>query len=160
MSTLTPDILFHAPAPLDAEHDELHRELSALLQAPGEVGGAARELARRLHEHFDVEQELAMPLLGLLPALADGVVVPEMARAIEKARRLESALPLMLQEHVAILDALETLAASAQITGRDDVLAFVEKLKLHVRTEEAVLYPAALLIGRYLDCRLGPLARR
>ncbi len=92
MSTLTSDIMFHVPTPLDAEHDELHRQLSALLEAPGEVGAAARELARRLHEHFDVEQELAMPLLGLLPPLAEGVVVPEMGRAIERVRRLESRL--------------------------------------------------------------------
>jgi len=34
-------------------------------------------------------------------------------------------------------------------------VAFAEKLRLHAAIEEEVLYPAAILVGKYVKQRLG-----
>jgi len=50
----------------------------------------------------------------------------------------------------AILAAVERLAEIALEEGRTDLVEFAEKLKVHATTEEQVLYPAAMLVGKYL----------
>ena len=56
----------------------------------------------------------------------------------------------MLEEHKAILVALRHLKEAAQRAGHADIVAFAEQLALHAQTEEEVMYPAAVLVGRYL----------
>jgi len=46
---------------------------------------------------------------------------------------------------------LERLAEVAREEGRVDLVRFVEKLKHHAALEEEVLYPAAVLVGKYLE---------
>lgn len=45
--------------------------------------------------------------------------------------------------------------AAAARAGRDDIVAFAEALVGHAQTEEAVMYPEALLIGQVVRQRLG-----
>lgn len=52
---------FQIPRSLKAEHDELHAELARAAKEPGEIGAAAREVARILHPHFVSEEEFALP---------------------------------------------------------------------------------------------------
>ncbi len=42
--------------------------------------------------------------------------------------------------------------------ARDDVVAFGEALLEHAQTEDAVMYPAAILVGQVVRRRLGVLA--
>ena len=147
-------ITFTIPRPLKVEHDELHAELARATKELGDIGIAAREVARILHPHFVSEEEFALPPLGLLPALAAGTIEPTMKPAIAMARRLKSELPRMLEEHHAIVVALQTLIESARRGQRPDIAAFAEKLSLHAQTEEDVLYPAAILVGEFLQAKL------
>jgi hypothetical protein len=39
-------------------------------------------------------------------------------------------------------------------SGRRDIEVFAEKLTLHARTEEEVLYPAAIVLGQWLEMKL------
>jgi len=86
----------------------------------------------------------------LLPALAEGKVLPEMEAAVAMAHRLKADLGHMLQEHREIVVALEALKEAANSEGNAAAAHFAEKLKLHAQTEEEVLYPAAILVGEYL----------
>src|SRR5690606_23109074 len=52
------------------EHQELDERLRGLTRLSGHVGATARAVARLLHPHFQKEEELALPPLALLPALA------------------------------------------------------------------------------------------
>jgi len=146
---------FKIPPSLKAEHEELHSELAKATTAGGRAGEAAKEVARLLHPHFVKEEEYAMPPLGLLSALAEGKVTPDMAKALAMTDRLKAELSEMLKEHKAIVAALETLAAAAKAEGKTEYVHFAEKLLLHARTEEEVLYPASILIGEYLKLTLG-----
>ncbi|HEY8505800.1 MAG TPA: hemerythrin domain-containing protein [Gemmataceae bacterium] len=142
------------PGSLKAEHDELHAELVRATKAGGKTGEAARAVAKVLHPHFVKEEELAMPPLGLLSDLAAGAVRPEMARVLELTDKLKEDLPSMLKEHEAIVAALETLAEAAEQENKPQPRQLAEKLKQHARTEEEVLYPAAILVGEYVRLKL------
>lgn len=147
-------MLMQVPHSLKVEHDELHAELDRAKNAPGSVGSAAREVARLLHPHFVREEELAMPLLGLLPDVASGQIDRELKPAIELARRLKAELPQMFAEHRAIVNALRELSAAAAHAGRTDIARYATKLRLHAETEEDILYPAAIIVGELIDARL------
>jgi hypothetical protein len=51
--------------------------------------------------------------------------------------------------------ALRRLISAAKREKKPEHARFAEKLMLHAKTEEEVLYPAAILIGEYLKLRLG-----
>ncbi len=138
------------PQPLQQEHEELHAELRHAAQAGGAVGEAARALAKLMHPHFIKEDEFALPPLGLLQPLMEGEVTSEMADVLKLTDRLEAELPAMLAEHKTIVAALERLVLEAKRTERSDIVEFAQKLILHAQTEEQVMYPAALLVGRFV----------
>lgn len=138
---------FQVPEPLHIEHEELHTRLKKAVDEPGAVGEAAREVARRLHPHFVREEEFALPPLALLLRVAVGDLSPEMKDVLPMTRRLRAEHGQMLEEHRAIVRALEQLRAAARAAGRSEQEEFAEALILHAQTEEQVLYPAAMLVG-------------
>lgn len=146
---------FDIPIPLKTEHDELHADLVKATKAGGQTGEAAKAVAKALHHHFVKEEEYALPPLGLLKALSEGRVAPDMAEVTKMTDRLEAELGTMLDEHRNIVAELKKLIEAAKAENRPEVVHFAEKLMLHAQTEEEVLYPAAILIGRYLKLRLG-----
>lgn len=140
---------------MKAEHAELHQELAKAIGAGGKVAETAKVVAELLHAHFVKEEEYALPPLGLLSSLAEGKVTPEMRKAIGISNRLKADLPQMLQEHKAIVSALDKLIAAAKQENKPEHAHFAEKLILHAQNEEEVLYPAAILVGEYLKLKLG-----
>jgi hypothetical protein len=147
---------FTIPEPLKIEHDHLHDDLRRAVAKGGRTGEAARIVAARLHPHFVAEEEFAMPPLGLLATLArsgggHSVSSEDAGRATAMADRLAAEMPRMLAEHREIVSALRSLIAAAQEEGHQDVVEFAGRLMLHAQTEEEVLYPAAILVGRYLQ---------
>jgi hypothetical protein len=140
---------FQIPPSLKSEHEELHAELVQAIQAGGRIGEAAQALAESLHPHFVKEEEYALPPLGLLRFLAEGKVLPEMKNVFSMTDRLKRELPQMLEEHKGIVGKLKDLIEAAGKEGRMEFVHFSEKLILHAKTEEEVLYPASILVG---DC--------
>jgi hemerythrin-like domain-containing protein len=148
---------FTIPLPLQHEHEALHERLRQATGAGGEVGDAAKTLARLMHQHFVKEDEIALPPLGLLAALARGEWSAEMAEVLTLTDRLEAEWPQMLAEHRAIVEALNKLRDAAEHAGRSDIIAFADSLTEHARTEEEVMYPAAVLVGQAVRQRLDQL---
>lgn len=146
---------YKIPQSLKEEHQELHSELAHATQISGKIGDAARAVAEILHPHFVKEEEYALPPLGLLPLLAEGKVTPEMRRISALTDVLKTGLRQMLEEHKAIVAALDNLSRVAKKEKNWGVIHFVKKLILHAQTEEEVLYPAAILVGEYLKLKLG-----
>ena len=155
-----PVVQDHSPGPsakippsLEAEHNEIHADLGKIVEAGGETGEAAKALVAVLHPHFVREQEEVMPLLGLLPDLGNGVLTREIVETAKLGEKLKADLPRMLEEHGKIVAVLEKLQAAAGREKNAEATAFVEKLKQHARTEEEVLYPAAILVVEYVRLR-------
>jgi hypothetical protein len=146
---------FDIPKPLKAEHDELHAELVRATKAGGQTGDAAKTVAKLLHPHFVKEEEYALPPLALLVPLSEGRFEPGMAEVLKMTDRLKPDMPTMLAEHKEIVGALGKLVDAAKAESKPDIVHFAEKLMLHARTEEQVLYPAAILVGELVRMKLG-----
>ena len=138
------------PKSIAAEHRELHEVLARAAAEGGEIGTAAGELERALAPHFKREEEIATPPLGLLPALAHGDATAEMRSVLPMTDALERELPKMLQEHETIRSAVDQFRATAKRNGQQDYMRFADNLAAHARQEEELLYPAAILVGRYV----------
>ncbi|MCU0924627.1 MAG: hemerythrin domain-containing protein [Hydrogenophaga sp.] len=146
---------FIIPQALQSEHEVLHERLRRATQAGGEVGEAAKAVARLMRPHFAKEDEFALPPLGLLGALARGEVSAEMAAVLQSTDRLEAELPQMREEHRRIVDALSKLSEAAARANLNDVVAFAAALVEHAQIEETVMYPAAILVGQVVRQRLA-----
>jgi hypothetical protein len=145
---------FKIPRPLKLEHGELHGKLVKAIAEGGKIGDAATAVAKILHPHFIKEEEYALPPLGLLASLTKKRVSSEMEGVLSMTDRLKKDLPQMLKEHKAIVTALKKLVNAAKKEKKIEYAHFAEKLILHAKTEEAVMYPAAILIGEYLKLKL------
>lgn len=137
------------PISLRKEHEELLSMLERAMATPGEVGEAAQMVFDLLMPHFHREEEFALPQLGSL-TLSGESKVDQPDRVVELTDRLREELPRMLEEHVQIAIALESLRAAAESAGMEEHVKFTELLLLHAQMEEEVLYPASLLIGSYV----------
>lgn len=136
---------------IKTEHLELHEALHRAMAIGGETGQAARAVAAVLAPHFENEEAYAMPPLGVLASLARDEAVPDVDAVLKLTSQLRAALPDMLAEHGKIRGALESLVATAQSERHPDIAEFAKRLAQHAKTEEEILYPAALLIGRYSE---------
>ena len=143
------------PEPLKLEHNELHEDLAWATKAGGRVGEAAKAVARVLHDHFVDEEAFALPPLGILSELSTGQIPSDIRAVLLMTERLKAELPRMLAEHEAIVAALRSLIVAAQAENRPEIVHFAEKLTLHARREEEVLYPAAIVVGEYLKQKTG-----
>jgi len=144
------------PRSLREEHGELHARLVAATKAPGRVGEAARAVAAVLDPHFVREEQIALPPLGLLRALADGrTPAAEMAAVLPLTDSLKAELPHMLTEHMAISVAVQRLGREAKAARNAEAERLADAIRLHALTEEEVLYPAAVLVGDLVRARGG-----
>lgn len=143
------------PESLKLEHEELHSQLAEATKVGGKIGEAAKMVAKIMHPHFVSEEEFAIPPLGILPQLVEGKVNEDLKEILKMTDKLKAGLPKMLEEHKAIVAALDNLVKVAQQENKPEYAAFAEKLKLHAKTEEEVTYPTALLIGKYLKLKFN-----
>ena len=143
------------PESIRREHEAIHSALAAAARGPGRVGAAAKALAEVLHPHFVREEEIALPPLALLAPLAAGSTLPEATRSTvaEMTNALRAEMPRMLEEHERIRSAVAELRTAAESAGAEAQVELADELALHARTEEEVLYPAALLVGELLRAR-------
>lgn len=142
--------LLKTPASIASEHAELHETLERATKESGPLGAAARELDAALAPHFRREEEIATPPLGLLPALSTGEVTPDMRKVLPLTQALERELPQMLHEHEGIRAAARKFRSAAEAAGKTEYVRFSDQLAAHAREEEEILYPAAVLVGRYV----------
>lgn len=142
--------VLHTPQSIATEHRELHETLANAVNEPGELGAAARKLEEVLAPHFRREEEIATPPLSLLADLAQGAATSDMRAVLSMTDALEKELPQMLREHEAIRQAAGEFGAASAKAEREEYVRFAEHLAAHARQEEEILYPAAILVGRYI----------
>jgi hypothetical protein len=143
------------PRSLQTEHAEIHEALEAATRAPGRVGAAAKELAAVLDPHFERENQIALPPLGLLAPLAAGETPAGLQEALAMADALRKEMPRMLEEHERIRAATAKLRAAAREEKAREHEQFTEALAAHAQTEEEILYPAAILVGDVIRARMA-----
>jgi hypothetical protein len=135
---------------MEEEHEELHQQLRKATKIRGKVGEAAIRVAQILHPHFERENELALPVIGVARELMEGKASPDFVKALELADRFKGEYEKMLAEHVEIIKALDELEKAAKRAKKNSVIEFTRKLKAHAKIEEDLTYPAVLMIGKLL----------
>lgn len=143
------------PSSIQREHKKIHDALMAATKANGRVGAAARELAAVLGPHFEREEQIALPPLGLLAPLAAGERPSGMNDVLAMTDALRKEMPRMLEEHTRIRAAVEKLRTVAREEGASEQMQLADELSAHARSEEEVLYPAAMLVGDLIRMRLA-----
>ena len=146
--------LIAIPQSLQTEHEEIHKALVDATRAPGRVGAAAKELAAVLDPHFERENQIALPPLGLLAPLAAGKTPAGLQEVLAMTDALRKELPRMLEEHQRIRAATEKLRTAARDEKASAHEQFAEVLAAHAQTEEEILYPAAILVGDIIRARM------
>lgn len=147
----TSTVVSFIPPAIQAEHQELHERLRQLTSAGGTTGSAAMTVEKLLAPHFVKEEQLALPPLGLLSDLAAGRSPHNSAAIIRMTNALKQAMPRMLEEHKQVAAALQRLQTAAETERNPEAIAFAKALAAHAALEEQVLYPSALLVGKYLS---------
>ena len=137
------------PASLKSGHDALRAVLKRAMREPGRTGEAARAVAQVLDGHMLREEKFALRPLGILKALGRGETPADLAEAASLVQALEREMPQMVDEHRQISELLRLLATAAEAQGKPEYVAFAEEMIVHAHVEEDVLYPAAMLVGRY-----------
>jgi chromosome segregation ATPase len=135
---------------MELEHEELHEALRKAIRMPGKVGVAARQVAQVLHPHFERENKLALPVIGIARELAEEKTSADFPKALELFEKFKPEYEKMLQEHAEIVKALDELEKVAKKAKKKAVIDFAHKLKLHAKTEEDLTYPAVLMVGKLL----------
>ena len=144
---------FAIPAALRLDHDELRTVLVCATAEPGPIGKAAMRLAQLCLPHFEQEEHIVFPVFGLLNELASGDIRPEMADLLPLIYAFHAGH--LSKEHQSIDAAIGALLRAAQAEDCAQVIEFANKLQVHEQVEDAVVYPAVVLIGKYLRHRLG-----
>lgn len=139
------------PRSMKEEHRQLHRELVKTINLGGQVGSAAREVAKTLHPHMERENKLALPVIGATRELAEGKMPPDLSDAFDLSIKFKSEHKRLLQEHAKIEKALNKLERAAMAAKRRDVVRLAKRLKLHAQTEEELTYSAVLMAARLLS---------
>jgi hypothetical protein len=147
-------MLFKAPESLRFEYDEIRAALLSGMRTTGEIGHAVRSVAELLQPHLEKEEAFALPPLAALAPLARGEVIGDATGILESCQRLRRELPMLLQEHQAIVTRLEQLVAASRLSRNDEWARFATKVMCQFRTEEELLYPAAILLGEHLHQRI------
>jgi len=142
------------PEVMGEEHEELHSELRKATKISGPVGKAAKHVAEILHPHFERENELALPVIGIARELAEDRTIPDFIKALELSEKFKTEYQKMLHEHKEIVEALAELEKAAKRARKPATIAFTKRLRMHAKMEEELTYPAVLMVGKLLKQRM------
>ena len=139
--------LLRTPISLEEEHGELMRTLRTAGNRQDKTGEAVRDLLGSLEPHFEKEERVAMPLLGVLPELVSGDKIENLRQIADSQEPLLHEYNSMFQEHKSLIPLIERATGEAAKENHSGTVETLEALVHHARVEEEVLYPAALLAG-------------
>ncbi len=140
------------PSSLEQEHTRIHEELHKIIHSSGNTAKIAKEVQSILQPHFEKEEQLSIPVLGVLQSYVNGTLTKEVKeKALQISQQFKKEYPIMLNEHKQIVAALESLNNTAIQESRQDALTFIKDLKEHAVNEEQITYPATIIIGELLE---------
>jgi hypothetical protein len=147
--------MFRIPEALRLGHDEMRAELVRATAMPGPIGEAAKRVAELCLPHMEREEESVFPVFGLLRDLAEGRVRPEMADVLPLISTFSAWRDRLGDEHYSIAPAIHALLLAAYKEDNREIVEFTYNLRMHERMEDQVIFPTVLLIGNYVQERLG-----
>jgi hypothetical protein len=150
-----PKAALGTPPVIVTKHQHLRDALARATADRGAVGDVARNLERALSSHLKYDEDVVMPPLGLLRPLIDGAEAADPTRVAALAARIEREWPQRQAEHRIILDGAKRLKDAAAREGKRESADLSDLLWTHAVIDDQVLYPASILVARYLASKRG-----
>jgi hypothetical protein len=138
------------PRALAHVHDVLLDQLSYAVSLDSRTGEIARELDGVLKEHLRREDDTMNPVMSALVDMAGGHWPSDADRLGQRFQAAEGAYTRLLGDHAKIAALIGRLNEAAREDGEEEVVRLCDDLLVHLQLEEEVLYPAAVIAGRYL----------
>ncbi len=142
------------PQSMRLEHQNTLEQLTMLSRKSGPVGVEARKTLALYKAHMQREEEFILPPLTLLSQLADGKISPDMKWAIAMSDRVKAEREKTYQEHTAITDAMNALAAAARKAHDAAALDFAQGAVADSLNDLELIEPMSIVIGDYLKAKL------
>lgn len=141
------------PSSIKNEHEYLLGKLKGYTFLPDSTGAAAKKLIELMQHHFKEEEDYALPPLGLLPLLTSGKIPENEKEIISLTEKLKSQLTHLNAEHQFIKVYLDELIQVAKKENHTEIIEFEKEIHQHASMEEEIIFPAAILVGEYLQLK-------
>jgi len=139
------------PTSIKNDHENLLQKIRECSLFQDSTGALAKKLSGLMQNHFQEEEDYVLPPLGLLPSLSLGNLPSEKKDIMMLIRKFKSQAAHMSAEHQLIKALMDELKVAAEKDNHPEVHLLAGELVQHATMEEEVLYPAVILIGRYLE---------
>ncbi len=146
---------FKTPEGLRLGHDDARAELVRTSTMGGFIGEAAKLVASICLPHFEYEEKFVFPVFALLPDLVVGRVRPDMAEVLPLVYGFKAWHDTFNAQHESIGAAIRALMTIGYKENNREVIEFGYSLRAHERMEHEVVYPTVLLIGKFVQEKLG-----
>jgi len=143
------------PSSLVETHKMLRSEIEKGISEGGLLGASAAKLSAQMEPHCEHEEQFGLLPIGVLPELISGEVEDQMDHIAQLSDELQSEMPDLIENHKMINSTLDEMTKAAVQENKPIYLEFVQRMKLHLKEEEEVYYPAALLAGMYIKSKLA-----
>lgn len=143
------------PAVIKRDHEYLLSEIAKLALLQDSTGKAAVKLKELMQHHFKEEEDYVLPPLGLLPLLAEGKLPALSEEIISLTEKLKAQQNHMIAEHQLIKAFMDEMKQAAALENHPEVFSLEREISRHAANEEEIYYPAAILIGDFLQLKTG-----
>ncbi len=141
------------PSAIKKEHTDLLAKIDKIVSYQDSTGIVARDLQEVMQHHFEEEEDFVLPPLSLLPLLASGDTYAQHRDILPLIRKFKAQLTHMNAEHQMIKAYMADLKQVGVKENHPEILEFEEELHNHAAIEEEIFFPAAILIGEYLNLK-------
>lgn len=143
------------PTSLKNTHAEILDHIHHLTLTKDSSVQVALKLEELMLHHFKEEENIILPPLGLLPALAKGEIPKESQDLPLFTDQLKTQMDHMSAEHQLIKAYIEELKQASKKENLPAISIFENEVSQHATSEEEIFFPASILVGEYLKLKAG-----
>ncbi|HKW05877.1 MAG TPA: hemerythrin domain-containing protein [Nitrososphaerales archaeon] len=147
--------MLSSPSSLDKEHEEIMELLRNYAKLKDKTGEAIRGLEEALVPHFKKETKIVTPVLGLLPSLVKRETPKNLREIAESQEGILLEYENMFREHAEIQKLVSEGKLFSLHEEHNEVADLMDGLAHHMKVEEEVFYPAALIAGTVAKCLMS-----
>lgn len=138
------------PLSIKKTHEHLLEQIHGMTFYKDSSSQAAIKLENFMLHHFRDEEDLILPLLGLLPSLTKDKIPEHSKEIIRLSENVKLELNHMSAEHQLIKAFMNELKQAAATENLRAIVKFENEVLKHASSEEEVFFPTSILIGDYL----------
>ena len=143
------------PEAITLEHEILRAELIRWAREPGRIGKAAERVLRLCDTHFARDEDNLFRAFGMLHDIASDRAWPDVAAVAKIVAQFGTLHGAMHGQHQTINAAIENLLQQGRNEEIRELADLASMLRQHEKTEDDVVYPTVLEIGRSVQAGMG-----